>query len=121
MDISLITVKRILEERKQEIMRERARKDINLSAYQTLTQAGARATEMYEIETAIKCIHELDRCFHIRNYSSEYNQQIAKCGFVLSNLDLAIKKPNPNVNTDIINTHLYLALENLNLALEYIS
>ena len=46
MDIMLITVRRILDERKQEILREQAREGINLGGYERLTMTGRHAEEL---------------------------------------------------------------------------
>lgn len=120
MDIILNTVKRILDERKQELLRQQARESTNFTGYEKLTMFGKHTEELFEIESAIRAITNLDNCYHIRIGTQFFNGQISLCGSVLSDIDRALPKDRPKEVTDIINTHLYLALENLKLALEYL-
>ena len=113
MDIILKTVKRILDERKEELLRHQAR-------YSTLAVSGIHTEEMHEIESAIRAVTNLDSCYHIRIGTKAFNGQISLCGYVLSDIDRALPKDKSKEHTDIINTHLYLALENLKLALAYL-
>ena len=121
MDIMLITVRRILDERKQEILREQAREGINLGGHGRLIMTGRHAEELFEVETAIRAVIDLDNCYHIRMGTQDFNNQVSLCASVLSHIDRALPINRTEGTTNIINTHLYLALENLNLALEYIS
>ena len=116
MDIILKTVKRILVERKEELLRHQARGLSNHTRYSTL----AVSEEMFEIESAIRTVTNLDNCYHIRIGTKAFNGQISLCGSVLSDIDRALPINRTEDTTNIINTHLYLALENLNLALEYL-
>lgn len=118
MDIKLITVKRILDEKQQELLREQARESANFTGYEKLTMK--HAEELYEIESAIRAITNLDSCYHIKIGTKAFNGQISLCGYVLSDIDRALPKDKSKEHTDIINTHLYLALENLKLALAYL-
>ena len=113
MDIILKTVKIILDERKEELLRHQAR-------YSTLAVSGIHTEEMFEIETAIRAVTNLDNCYHIRIGTKAFNGQISLCGSVLSDIDRALPINRTEDTTNIINTHLYLALENLKLALAYL-
>ena len=120
MDIILVTVKRILDERKQEILRHQARETANFSGYEKLTMTGKHAEELFEVESAIRAVTNLDNCYHIRIGTGDFNNQVSLCASVLSHIDRALPINRTEDTTNIINTHLYLALENLKLALEYI-
>ena len=112
MDIMLITVKRFLDERKQEILRHQARESANFTGYGKLTMAGKHAEELFEVESAIRAFTNLANCYHIRMGTKAFNGQISLCGSVLSDIDRALPINRTEDTTNIINTHLYLALEN---------
>lgn len=120
MDIILETVKNILNEKKQEILRHQARESTNFTGYEKLTMTGRHAEELYEIESAIRAATDLDNCYHIRMGTGDFNNQVSLCASVLSHIDRALPINRTEDTTNIVNTHLYLALENLKLALEYI-
>ena len=120
MDIMLITVKRFLDKRKQEILRHQARESANFTGYEQITRTSKHAEELLEIETAIRAVTNLAKCYHIRIGTKAFNGQISLCGSVLSDIDRALPINRTEDTTNIINTHLYLALENLKLALEYL-
>ena len=120
MDIKLITVKRFLDERKEELLRHQARESANFTGYEQLTMTSKHAEELFEVESAIRAFTNLANCYHIRMGTKAFNGQISLCGYVLSDIDRALPKDKSKEHTDIINTHLYLALENLKLALAYL-